>query len=145
MHIPSSMTSSFPSLSYPSDPHSPVSSQQHRDLPHHGHYHHNHPQEHRHPAAPPANATSAIFDTTLSGKTRTLALISSLAINLFLPFVNGVMLGFGEIFARNVAVKWFGWGERSARPAPPLGRVATNAGVNATTQGGGGKVPWRSS
>jgi hypothetical protein len=28
---------------------------------------------------------------------------------MLLPFVNGVMLGFGEIFAKNVVVGWFGW------------------------------------
>lgn len=34
--------------------------------------------------------------------------ISSLAINLFLPFVNGMMLGFGEILAHELGFKW-GW------------------------------------
>ena len=29
--------------------------------------------------------------------------------NLLLPFVNGVMLGFGEIFARRVVTGWVGW------------------------------------
>ncbi|TCD70208.1 hypothetical protein EIP91_004388 [Steccherinum ochraceum] len=146
--VPSSMTSSYPSLSYPSDPHSPVSSQQHRALPHHGHDHaggheHKHTQDRAAPA-PTTTATSAIFDSNLSTKTRTLALVSSLAINLLLPFVNGVMLGFGEIFARNVVVKWFSWGrlgEKNARPAP--GRVATNVGVNASGASSSGKVPWR--
>jgi hypothetical protein len=49
------------------------------------------------------------------------ALLSSLAINLLLPFVNGVMLGFGEIFAKNVVMGWFGW------KIP--GTVAGNVGV----------------
>lgn len=32
----------------------------------------------------------------------------SCAINLFLPFVNGMMLGFGEIFAHELGFRW-GW------------------------------------
>ncbi|KAH6913047.1 hypothetical protein BKA70DRAFT_1261741 [Coprinopsis sp. MPI-PUGE-AT-0042] len=60
---------------------------------------------------PPSTQTTtlAIFDETLSTRTRALALLSSLAINLALPFVNGVMLGFGEIFAKNVVMDWLGW------------------------------------
>lgn len=53
--------------------------------------------------------TPVIFDPNVPVKTRILAMFSSLAINMFLPFVNGVMLGFGEIFARNVVGPWFGW------------------------------------
>jgi hypothetical protein len=63
--------------------------------------------------------TLAVFDDTLPVRSRFLALLSSLSINFFLPFVNGVMLGFGEIFAKTVIVRWFGWG-----PA-----VATNVGL----------------
>lgn len=59
-------------------------------------------------AEPPA-VTPLILDVTLPLKTRALALLSSLAINMFLPFVNGVMLGFGEVFARNVIAPWLGW------------------------------------
>lgn len=32
----------------------------------------------------------------------------SCAINVFLPFVNGLMLGFGEIFAHELGFRW-GW------------------------------------
>ena len=39
-------------------------------------------------------------------------ILRSTAINLLLPFINGVMLGFGEIFAHEIAFKW-GW--RAAR------------------------------
>jgi hypothetical protein len=46
-------------------------------------------------------------------------LVSSLSINMLLPFVNGVMLGFGEIFAKTVIVEWLGWGPK----------VATNLGL----------------
>jgi hypothetical protein len=66
-----------------------------------------------------ASATLAVFDDTLPKGTRVWALITSLSVNMFLPFVNGVMLGFGEIFAKTVVVGWLGWG-----PA-----VATNVGL----------------
>ena len=55
---------------------------------------------------PIPSATLSIFDPTLSTRTRLLALTSSLTINFLLPFINGVMLGFGEIFAKGV-VGWF--------------------------------------
>lgn len=108
--IPSEMTSSFPSMTMPSDPHSPSSSHQHQHAGrhHHGHGHHDH-RSHHHREQEVITASTAIFDSGLSTKTRVLAVLSSLAINLFLPFVNGVMLGFGEIFAKNVVVGWLGW------------------------------------
>jgi Outer membrane protein TOM13 len=37
-----------------------------------------------------------------------LSLLRTTAINLILPFINGVMLGFGEIFAHELAFRW-GW------------------------------------
>ncbi|KAL4243733.1 hypothetical protein ABKN59_011452 [Abortiporus biennis] len=128
--VPSSMTSSYPSMSFPSDPHSPSSSHHHKLPPHrHEHDHdHRHHQGYAHAeeraVAGPGGPTFAIFDSSLSTKTRVLALFSSLAINVLLPFVNGVMLGFGEIFARNVVVGWFGW----KRP----GGVAASAGLGST-------------
>ncbi|PFH53072.1 hypothetical protein AMATHDRAFT_55442 [Amanita thiersii Skay4041] len=70
------------------------------------------PQQPPLPLPPPPTATLAVFDSSLSTRTRVKALLSSLAINLLLPFVNGVMLGFGEIFAKNVLVGWFGWNRR---------------------------------
>ncbi|KAK9481256.1 outer membrane protein TOM13-domain-containing protein [Lipomyces japonicus] len=30
------------------------------------------------------------------------------AVNLFFPFINGMMLGFGEIFANELGIRW-GW------------------------------------
>lgn len=75
------------------------------------------------PVALPST-TLSVFDSRLSTRSRVIALLSSLSINLFLPFVNGVMLGFGEIFARNMAFRFFGWG------IP--GGAATAVGVNAT-------------
>ncbi|KAG6865911.1 hypothetical protein C0991_010744 [Blastosporella zonata] len=107
--IHSSVTSSYPSLEYPERTETPSPS-------------------HRHPAPPPVaplSATLAVFDSTLTTRTRVKALFSSLAINMLLPFVNGVMLGFGEIFAKNVVMKWFGW-----KPTGP-GYVAVATGINA--------------
>lgn len=125
--IPSDMASSYPSLDYPSDPHSPSSSHPHLRHGHehehaHGRHEHDH---HRHEVQ--KTATAAIFDSTLSTKTRVLALASTLAINLMLPFINGVMLGFGEIFAKNVVVGWLGW------RVP--GSTAANIGVRARARG----------
>jgi hypothetical protein len=91
-----SVSSSYPDLSFPSPsrPSSPI----------HSHFKQ---RDEREPPRPPS-ATLSIFDTSLPTRTRLYALASALAINFLLPFVNGVMLGFGEIFARNV-VSWIGW------------------------------------
>ena len=40
---------------------------------------------------------------------------------MLLPFINGVMLGFGEIFAKEVVIGWFGW--------KTPGSTAANVGV----------------
>ncbi|KAH9902815.1 hypothetical protein C8Q73DRAFT_633551 [Cubamyces lactineus] len=144
----SSLTSSFPSMSFPSDPHSPSSSAR-RDLApaplHHHHHHseghahgpghlhaHHHPHHHHEGPEGAKTATLSVFDASLSPKTRALALLSSIAINVLLPFVNGVMLGFGEIFAKNIVVRWIGWrvpGTASSASAQGSGRVATNVGL----------------
>lgn len=39
-------------------------------------------------------------------------LLAALAVNLLIPFVNGIALGFGEIFGREVLVGYFGFGRR---------------------------------
>ncbi|KAJ6531721.1 hypothetical protein B0H19DRAFT_1214090 [Mycena capillaripes] len=101
------LTSSFPSMSFPDRT--------------------NTPSPHPPPSAPLESATLAIFDRSLSTRTRVTALLSSLAINLLLPFVNGVMLGFGEIFAKNIVLEYFGW-----RPLPRPGAVAASTGLGAT-------------
>ena len=123
--IPSdaAMESSYPSLSYPSHSRTPSPSPpgqgKHKKHEHkHEHHHdekrraskaHDHDSESKQPAL--TSPTLAIFSTP-SSKTRLAALVSSLAINLLLPFINGVMLGFGEIVARGLVVKlgWGGWG-----------------------------------
>ena len=100
-----SPTASFPSMSFPENSRIPSPDPSHPPaLP-----------------APPLSATLAIFDKSLSTRARVSAVFSSLAVNMLLPFVNGVMLGFGEIFAKTVVVGWFGW------KIP--GSVVTNVGV----------------
>ncbi|KAH7873844.1 hypothetical protein F5879DRAFT_926657 [Lentinula edodes] len=98
-HLPSEVTSSLPSMSFPEDS---------------GHEETGVPPSQSPPTAP-TSATLSVFDNTLSTSTRVKAFASALAINLLLPFVNGVMLGFGEIFAKNVVLRWFGWGTNVPR------------------------------
>jgi hypothetical protein len=43
-------------------------------------------------------------------------LLRGAAINLFLPFVNGLMLGFGELFAHEAAYR-LGWAQTKVRRA----------------------------
>ncbi|KAJ7593076.1 hypothetical protein C8J56DRAFT_490119 [Mycena floridula] len=101
--IPSSITSSYPSMSFPENIDTPP------EVP---------------APAPPAtpSVTLSIFDSSLSTRTRLQALLSSLTINLLLPFVNGVMLGFGEIFAKNVVLGWMGW-----KSTPVVSSVGLNS------------------
>lgn len=59
-----------------------------------------------HPHHPTNPSTSLmVYEPPTSSWT----LCRSLAINLLLPFVNGLMLGFGELFAHEAAF-WLGWG-----------------------------------
>ncbi|KAK7454636.1 hypothetical protein VKT23_011389 [Stygiomarasmius scandens] len=113
--LPSDITSSLPSMSFPesNSNSNEDSSPEHRDddRPRH------------HPPEQPVTATLSIFDSSLSTKTRLMALGSALAINLLLPFVNGVMLGFGEIFAKDVVLRWLGW--KTERP----GFVSSSVGI----------------
>jgi len=99
-----SVTSSYPSMSFP----------EHNDTP---------PPPHPQPPSqqPPNSVTLAIFDSTLSMRTRVTAFLSSLAVNLFLPFVNGVMLGFGEIFAKEIVMGWLGW--KNSGPAHSVANI----------------------
>ena len=126
--VPSSLTSSYPSLTFPSGTQTPHSHP-------HQYSHHDPATRSPQPSAGPLaarGATHAALDTTLSPRSRTLAILSSIAINVLLPFVNGVMLGFGEIFAQNVVVRWFG-GQASSRFQP--GYVAAGVGLRKGRQG----------
>lgn len=53
-------------------------------------------------------------------------ILKSAAINLLLPFVNGMMLGFGELFAHEAAFR-LGWGGTKVcfTSAPQLGAAST--------------------
>lgn len=123
--IPSDLTSSYPSLDFPSPSRPPSPSHSHSRRTHaHAHVPKHDPttthiQPSQDPAPLPASTTLAIFDSNLPTRTRLGAFVSTIGINLLLPFVNGVMLGFGEIFAKNVVLGWLGW---------PKGGVA-NVGV----------------
>ncbi|GAA5835846.1 hypothetical protein JCM11251_007442 [Rhodosporidiobolus azoricus] len=64
------------------------------------------------------------------------AVIASLGINVGLPFINGVMLGFGELFARNVLGVRLGWPLHSSSPTvPATGGRANTAGVGLRSAG----------
>jgi hypothetical protein len=106
-----SVTSSYPSMSFPEHNETPSPPQ---------------PQPTSQQAA--VSVTLAIFDSSLSTRTRVTAFFSSLAVNLFLPFVNGVMLGFGEIFAKNVVMGWLGW--KASGPASSV----TNVGIRTSAR-----------
>ncbi|KAA1114994.1 hypothetical protein PGT21_028945 [Puccinia graminis f. sp. tritici] len=56
-----------------------------------------------------------LTDPTLSWKTKLGCFGATLGINFFLPFINGVMLGFGEIAARELLGAYFGWGPAGYR------------------------------
>lgn len=109
-----SPTTSYPSMSFPEQSATPPLESD-RD---------NHRQTHSQPTSAPRTATLSVFDTSLSPRMRMKAFASSLAINLLLPFVNGVMLGFGEIFAKNFVLGWLGWGA-----------TATNVGISQRRSG----------
>ncbi|KAL1738926.1 hypothetical protein HDZ31DRAFT_69478 [Schizophyllum fasciatum] len=102
-NVPSDLTSSYPSMTFP-ELHTDTSSPEPREVQ-------------------VRSASLDVFNASLPPQSRAVALFSALAINLFLPFVNGVMLGFGELFAKNVVFKWFGWA-----PSAP-GSTAANAGL----------------
>ena len=123
-HISSSPTSSYPSLSFPeaSVPQSP--SHQHTLLvPTSTVRAEAHPRQmaDHNPTNVPPSILPSIMNDRVAPRTRLSLVLSSLAINLLLPFINGVMLGFGEIFAKEVVIGWFGWKSRNGSTAAGLG------------------------
>ena len=51
------------------------------------------------------------------------SLLRGAAINMFLPFINGLMIGFGELFAHEIAFR-LGWStERVWLPPNPIGPI----------------------
>lgn len=67
-----------------------------------------------HPQQPPSLTLSLFSGSGHRSLSRIAAVVG---INIVLPFINGVMLGFGEIFAREVIAWTRGWwrGERALR------------------------------
>jgi hypothetical protein len=80
------------------------------------------PEEISYPSDAPSSTDSSSSNSviTLYQVPTLLSLLRTTAINLVLPFINGVMLGFGEIFAHELAFRW-GW--RSAKVYPFLHKV----------------------
>lgn len=101
------MVSSYPDITFPEHS-SPELFSRHRKLKEHPSADEKRASIVRNVVLPPPSATLSVFDSRLPTSARAWALVSALSINLLLPFINGVMLGFGEIFARSVAGR-FGW------------------------------------
>lgn len=121
-NILSSPESSFPSISLP-DPStlSSPSPQPNPLLPPYGNAEPSKSSAQAKSPHDPPSTIPSITNHAISRRTRTSLILSSLVINLLLPFVNGVMLGFGEIFAKNVLVGWFGWKLQRGRTAASAG------------------------
>ncbi|UZJ52612.1 hypothetical protein CBS101457_001932 [Exobasidium rhododendri] len=88
--------------------------------------------------APSGSLTTAIFAKDLKWRRRSYLVIASLAINLGLPFLNGVMLGFGEIFARTIMAPWIGLAPGAININAP-GQRTSNTGGAGLRFGGGGR------
>lgn len=81
------------------------------------------------PQYPPSGSlTLAIFAKNISWQRRGYLLLASVAINLGLPFINGVMLGFGEIFARSIVAPYIGLAPASININAPGSRTAAGTG-----------------
>ncbi len=61
--------------------------------------------------SPPSSSSPAIV---LYRPPTLLSMLRGLTINLILPFINGMMMGFGELFAHEVAFR-LGWGGTRVR------------------------------
>ncbi|KAF8127045.1 hypothetical protein EV363DRAFT_1267807 [Boletus edulis] len=124
-HLSSSQESSYPSMSFPeaSVPQSPSHQQAllastSAPPPSQARLH---PKADQKPTNVSPSTLPSIMDNRVAPRTRLSLVFSSLAINLLLPFINGVMLGFGEIFAKDVIIGWFGWKTRHGSTAAGLG------------------------
>lgn len=67
-------------------------------------------------ASPPSSSSSPVI---LYQPPTIWTIIRGTAINLLLPFINGMMLGFGELFAHEAAFR-LGWGGTKVRPLSPF-------------------------
>jgi hypothetical protein len=75
---------------------------------------------HTESSSPETRSSSGV---TLFRRPKLMDIFRSAAINLFLPFVNGLMLGFGELFAHEFAFR-LGWGGTRVRPASETRHIA---------------------
>ncbi|KIW07404.1 uncharacterized protein PV09_02247 [Verruconis gallopava] len=77
-------------------------------------------------SAPPSSSNSAPM--ILYQPPTVWGLVRGAAINLLLPFINGLMLGFGELFANELAWRW-GWGGTKVFPSWRSGVRPVGPGV----------------
>lgn len=83
---------------------------------------------------------SSTYSMSVSTRRKMYLILGSLAINLCLPFINGVMLGLGEIFARETVAIYFGIGPKASQanaPRPARANVG-QVGLRAAAESGGG-------
>lgn len=82
--------------------------------------------------APSGSLTIALFTPGLTWRRRTYLLLTSMVINIGLPFINGIALGFGEILARGLIAPWIGLAPAALNinaPAAQRTGVSTTSGV----------------
>lgn len=87
--------------------------------------------------SPSGSLTVAIFGKDLTWRRRGFLLLASFAINLGLPFINGVMLGFGEIFARTIVAPWIGLAPGAININAPGPRAPSTGGAGLRKAGVG--------
>ncbi|KAE8229902.1 hypothetical protein CF326_g5114 [Tilletia indica] len=89
--------------------------------------------------APSGSLTRAAFSpsSSMPMQRRAALIASAIAINLGLPFVNGIMLGFGEIVARTFFAPWIGVVLGPLMPAR-FGFGSTRSGFASSQQRGTG-------
>ncbi|KAI5478036.1 mitochondrial outer membrane protein, MIM1/TOM13 [Pseudohyphozyma bogoriensis] len=85
------------------------------------------------PSSPTPDGTSLTttlyhYLVTTNYRTFVPAFLFSTFINIGLPFINGAMLGFGELWARDYVGVYFGWTHRSPPASSALGTRANTAG-----------------
>lgn len=97
------------------------------------------------PPPPPPPAEDAVPNLTMTLYTvwnstswaqRIPAIVASVAINFGLPFINGVMLGFGELFAKNVIATRLGWSSPAASPSASTDGRANTSSLGLRAAGG---------
>lgn len=90
------------------------------------------PEEMQPQYAPSGSLTIALFSPGLTWRRRSYLLLASMVINIGLPFINGIALGFGEILARGLIAPWIGLAPAALNinaPAAQRPGVSTTSGV----------------